>query len=168
MNVIQFCDKRPKISDQSYIAPNAQIIGDVQIDAQASIWFGSVIRGDVEKIVISSGTNVQDNCTIHVNRDNGPTIIGKNVTIGHNCLIHACKLKDFSFIGMSATVMDFAVVEKFGMLAAGSLLTSGKKISSRELWIGSPAKFSRSLTTEEINWIEESAKNYIELSKKYK
>lgn len=167
MNVINFLDHKPQISKYTFIASTALIIGQVKIGEKSGIWFGTVVRGDVESITIGSNTNIQDNSTVHVARDNGPTIIGDNVTIGHNCLIHACILHNNSFVGMSSTVMDFAVIEENAMLGACSMLTSGKIIPSGELWMGVPAKFKRKLTAEEIEHIQVSADNYSELAKEY-
>lgn len=167
MNVINFLDHKPQISKSSFIAPNAWIIGKVRIEENSSIWFGTIIRGDVESITIGKKTNIQDNSMVHVARKNGPTIIGNNVTIGHNCMIHACILRNNCFVGMSSTVMDFAVIEENSMLGACSLLTNGKKIPSGELWTGIPAKFKRKLNTKEIVHIQVSADNYSALAKKY-
>lgn len=167
MNIINFLIHKPQISESVFIAQNACVIGRVKIGSESSLWFGTVARGDVESITIGNNTNIQDNSTVHVARDNGPTYIGNNVTIGHNCLIHACILHDNCFVGMASTVMDFAVIEKNAMLGAGSVLTHGKVISSGELWIGVPAKFYRKLTPEEVMHIQTSADNYTKLAKEY-
>ncbi len=157
----------PKIHPSAYIAPGAMVVGDVEIGANASIWPGCVVRGDVNFIRIGEGTNVQDGTVIHVWRNGGPTIIGKGITIGHCVLLHACTLEDYCFIGMRATVMDFAVVESGAMVAAGALVTPKKRVPKGEIWGGNPAKLLRPLSDEERKFIPVSEANYIKLAKEY-
>jgi carbonic anhydrase/acetyltransferase-like protein (isoleucine patch superfamily) len=151
----------PTISDKAFIAPGAVVIGDVQIGADTGVWFGCVIRGDVNIIRIGERTNIQDGTVIHVTRKTGPTFIGSGVTIGHSSLLHACTLEDGCFIGMRATVMDGAVVESGAWVAAGALVTPGKRIPAGQLWAGSPAKFFRNLTDDDKAFIPVSAENYV-------
>lgn len=151
----------PKIADTAFIAPTASIIGDVTIGEKVGVWFNCVIRGDVASVSIGDRSNIQDGTVIHVSRYNGPTVIGAGVTVGHKALLHACRLEDGSFVGMGATVMDNAVVESGGMVAAGALITPGKRVKSGQLWAGSPAKFFRDMTPEEIAFIKESEENYV-------
>lgn len=158
----------PKIADDAFIADDAVIIGDVEIASKASIWYGTVVRGDVNYIRIGAGTNIQDNSTIHVSRFDGPTIIGEGVTVGHKVLLHACKIHDHSFIGMCSILLDNSVVEEHGMLAAGSMLTPGKVVKSDEMWAGSPAKLFRSMKQDEIDYIYTSEENYIQLAMQHK
>ncbi len=158
----------PKIDDSAFIAEDAVIIGDVEIGAEASIWYGCVIRGDVNYIRIGAGTNIQDNTTIHVGRNHGPTIIGEGVTVGHKALLHACRLHDECFIGMGAQLLDYSVVERHAMVAAGSLLTAKKTVQSGEIWAGNPAKFFRLMHPEEIEDIAGSKERYIKLAAEYK
>lgn len=158
----------PKIHPDAWIAPGAVVIGDVEIGAFTNVWFGCVIRGDVNTIRIGERTNIQDGTVVHVTRKTGPTMIGSGITIGHSALIHAATLEDGCFIGMHATVMDGAVVKSGGMLAAGALLTPNKTIESGELWAGNPAKLFRPLKPEEAAFIPVSAKNYVELAEEYK
>jgi carbonic anhydrase/acetyltransferase-like protein (isoleucine patch superfamily) len=157
----------PTISPQAFIAPGAAVIGDVEIGADSGVWFGCVIRGDVNIIRIGSRTNIQDGTVIHVTRETGPTHIGSNVTIGHSVLLHACTLEDDSFVGMHATVMDGAVVESGAMVAAGALVTPGKRIPKGQIWAGNPAKFFRVLTKEEQEFIPISADNYVKHAREY-
>src|SRR5579872_4659787 len=124
----------PTISPQAFVAPGAAVVGDVQIGADSGIWFGCVVRGDVNIVRIGRRTNVQDGTVIHVTRRTGPTIIGDGVTIGHSALLHACTLHDHCFVGMRATIMDGAVVESGGWLAAGALLTPNKRVPRGQLW----------------------------------
>lgn len=155
------------ISDKAFIAPGAAVIGDVHIGADTGVWFGCVIRGDVQSIRIGERTNIQDGTVIHVTRDTGPTTIGSGVTIGHSALLHACTLEDNCFIGMRATVMDGAVVESGAMVAAGALVTPGKRVLSGQLWAGSPARYFRDLTIEEKAFFPVSAENYVRHAREY-
>lgn len=157
----------PTIHPDAWIAPGAVVIGDVHIGKDSNIWFGCVIRGDVNSIRIGERTNIQDNCVVHVTRGTGPTTIGSGITIGHAAVLHACNLQDDCFIGMSATVMDHATVQSGAMVAAGALVTYGKTIENGHLWAGNPAKYFRDLKEEEAAFIPQSAKNYVELSKEY-
>jgi len=151
----------PRISEKAFVAPGAVVVGDVEIGPDVGIWFGCVIRGDVNHIRIGARTNVQDGTVIHVTRKTGPTIIGEGVTIGHSVLLHACQLQDNCFIGMRATIMDDVVVESGAMVAAGALVTPGKRIPAGELWAGSPAKFFRKLSADDIAFFPVSAQNYV-------
>lgn len=157
----------PTISPKAFIAPGAVVIGDVHIGASTGVWFGSVIRGDVNIIRIGERTNIQDGTVIHVTRNTGPTIIGSGITIGHSALLHACTLEDECFIGMHATVMDGVVVESGAMVAAGALITPGKRVPKGQLWAGNPAKYFRDLKPEEAAFIRISAENYIKHAEEY-
>lgn len=150
----------PKIHPKAFIAPGSSVIGDITIGENSSIWFGCVVRGDVAPITIGKNSNIQDGSIIHVSRDGGKTTVGDNVTIGHRAILHGCHLIDACFIGMGATVMDDVIVETGAMVAAGSLVTNGKCIRAGELWAGTPAKFFRKLTQEEVAFIMVSADNY--------
>jgi carbonic anhydrase/acetyltransferase-like protein (isoleucine patch superfamily) len=158
----------PSIDKSAFIAPGAVVIGDVHIGAETNVWFGCVIRGDVHRIRIGARTNIQDGTIVHVTRDTGPTHIGSNVTIGHSVLLHACTLEDDCFVGMRATIMDGAVVEKGAWVAAGALVTPGKRIPKGQVWAGNPAKFFRPLKPEEQAFIAESADNYVRLGQEYR
>jgi carbonic anhydrase/acetyltransferase-like protein (isoleucine patch superfamily) len=158
----------PTIAADVFLAQGACIVGDVTIGALSTIWFNCVIRGDVEPVTIGERTNIQDGTVIHVTRNGWPTRIGSEVTIGHRALLHACTIHDRAFIGMGAIILDGAVVESEGMLAAGALLTSGKTVRTGELWAGSPAKFMRLLTEEERRHTRVSADNYVLHGKEYR
>lgn len=151
----------PRICERAFVAPGAAVIGDVEIGAESGIWFGTVIRGDVNYIRIGERTNIQDGTVIHVTRKTGPTIIGSGVTVGHSVLMHACTLQDNCFVGMRATIMDGVVVESGAMVAAGALVTPNKHIPSGQLWAGSPARYFRDLSPEEIDFFPVSAENYV-------
>ncbi|MCH2546467.1 MAG: gamma carbonic anhydrase family protein [Alphaproteobacteria bacterium] len=165
--ILPYKGKSPKIAPSAFIAPGAVIIGDVEIGEDTNIWFGCVIRGDINSIRIGNNTNVQDGTVVHVTHEVAPTYIGSNVTIGHKAIIHGCTLEDGSFVGMGATVMDKAIIKSEGMLAAGALLTPGKQVRGGELWAGSPAKFFRDLTREETQYIYVSAQHYVDLGQNY-
>jgi gamma-carbonic anhydrase len=168
MIILPYKNKIPNIDKNAFIASTANIIGDVTIGEYSNIWFNTVIRGDVAKIVIGKNTNIQDSTVIHVGSDGGDTIIGDNVTIGHKCLIHAANLHDNCFIGMGAIIMDGAIIEEGAWVAAGALVTNNKIVKSGQIWAGSPAKYFRDLTAAESKHILESAQNYVTLSKDYK
>ena len=163
-----FKGKNPVIDETAFIAENAFIIGDVTIGRDAGIWFGCILRGDVNDIKIGERTNIQDGTVIHVSSTTQGTYIGDDVTIGHMALIHACTIGDRAFIGMQACVMDDAKIENEAMVAAGALVTSGKIIPSRQLWAGRPAKYVRDLRDDEIEFLKFSAERYVRLSKDYK
>ncbi|TAL04337.1 MAG: gamma carbonic anhydrase family protein [Rhodospirillaceae bacterium] len=164
----------PRIAADAFIAPNATIIGDVEIGAQSSIWFNVVVRGDVSHIRIGARTNLQDNTVVHVTSAGGkggasvPTIIGNDVLVGHGAIIHACTIEDGSFIGLAATVLDGAVVESKGMVAAGAVVSPGKRVPSGELWAGTPAKFMRKLTDADFAHIKRGTSNYVEVGNLYR
>jgi len=168
-------NRRPVIAADAFIAPNAVIIGDVEIGPGSSIWFGCVLRGDSNSIRIGARTNIQDGTIIHVNhqKDGGRgahgccTVVGDDVTVGHMALIHACRLENGAFVGMKACVMDGAVVEENAMVAAGALLTPNKRVRSGELWAGSPARLMRQLTQPELEEFREIAQHYCELGASY-
>lgn len=157
----------PKIASSAFVAENAVIIGDVEIGEECGIWYNCVLRGDVNDIKIGARTNIQDGTVIHVSSTTQGTYIGDDVTIGHMALIHACTIGNRAFIGMKACVMDDAIVEDEAMVAAGALVTSGKRVPKHQLWAGSPAKYMRDLTPEEIKFLQFSADRYVKLAKTY-
>lgn len=171
--IIPFKGKAPKIAPDAFIAPTATIIGDVEIGPGASIWFGCILRGDVNSIRVGRNTNLQDGTVVHVNSDRAgeggmPTFIGDGVVIGHAALIHACTIKDGAFIGMRATVMDQAIVESGAMVAGGATVTPGKIVKSGQLWAGYPAKYMRDLTDAELADIPWTAEHYRALGAHYR
>jgi gamma-carbonic anhydrase len=162
-----YLDKTPIIHPTVFLAEGSQIIGDVEIGEQSSIWFNAVIRGDVNYIRIGARTNIQDGCIFHVSRKTYPLIVGDDVTVGHNVTLHACNIKARCLIGMGATVMDGTEVGEDSIVGAGALVTSKTKIPPRSLVLGSPAKVKRELTDDEVRGIKESAIHYIEDVKNY-
>jgi gamma-carbonic anhydrase len=171
----------PKIDPTAFIAPGAVIIGDVEIGAESSIWFGCVVRGDVNKIRIGKRTNIQDGTVIHVASGEQPasgtskipaggypTLIGDDVTVGHMTLLHACIVESNAFVGMKSALMDGAKIESWGMLAAGALLTQGKTVKSGELWAGNPAKFWRTLSESDRSQFALRAGQYVAFGRDYR
>lgn len=154
----------PKLGEGTFVFNGAQIVGDVEIGAGASVWHNCVLRGDVNHIRVGKRTNIQDGTVIHVSTHTFPTIIGDDVLIAHMAMLHGCTLKDNAFVGMGAIVMDDTVIEPDGMLAAGAMLTPGKTIKSGELWAGRPAKFMRKLTAAEIEKNRSMAEHYRRLA----
>ncbi|HYD29771.1 MAG TPA: gamma carbonic anhydrase family protein [Azospirillaceae bacterium] len=166
--ILPYQGKMPKIHPSAFIAPTAVIIGDVEIGEDTGIWFGCVIRGDVNEIRIGACTNIQDGTVIHVASKGQGTYIGDGITVGHMALLHACTVESDSFIGMKACVMDGACVEAKAMVAAGALVTPGKRVKTGQLWAGNPAKFLRELREEELAYFPISAEHYAELGRNYK
>ena len=171
----KFKDFEPKIAKDVFIANSADIIGDVEIGEDSSIWHGVVIRGDVHFIRIGKRTSIQDLSMIHVTHykkerkigDGYPTIIGDDVTVGHRVMLHGCTIEDACLIGMSATILDGAVIGKESIVGAGALVTKNKVFPPRSLILGSPAKVVRSLTDEEVAELYASAKRYVGFKNEY-
>lgn len=158
----------PKIADDVFLAPGAQVIGDVEIGAGSSVWFNSVLRGDVCHIRIGRRSNLQDGTVVHVTTDRFPTLVGDDVLIGHHVTLHGCEIQDWGFVGMNAVIMDQCVVETGAMVAAGAFLPPGKVARKGELWAGWPAKCVRELTDQERRMIENGAPHYAELAAEYR
>lgn len=156
----------PKIDDSCFIAPSADIIGDVEIGEQSSVWFQVVIRGDVNYIRIGKRTNIQDGSVLHVTRNKppmkgAPLILGDDITLGHRVTLHGCTLKNRILVGMGAVILDGAVIDDDSIVAAGALVTKDKVFPPKSLIQGSPAKVARELTPEEIAFLKISATNYV-------
>ncbi len=166
--ILPYRGVRPKIADDAFIAPGAVVIGDVEVGPGANIWFGCILRGDVNTIRLGARANVQDGTIVHVNGGDGPTFIGAGVVIGHKCLIHACTLEDGAFVGMGAAVIDNAVVEGGAMVAAGALVTPRKRVPRGQLWAGRPARYARDLTPEEIEHAAAIVGRYHALAAEYR
>jgi gamma-carbonic anhydrase len=164
MPLLPFNGHSPRLAPDAWVAPGAQVIGDVEIGAGASIWYNVVIRGDVMPIRIGARSNIQDGSVLHVTRKLAATTIGEDVLVGHMALIHGCTLMDRSFVGLGAIVMDGCVIEPEGMLGAGALLSPGKRVRARELWLGRPAKFVRLLDDAEVARNAAGAASYVELA----
>jgi carbonic anhydrase/acetyltransferase-like protein (isoleucine patch superfamily) len=167
MPVLTFNSKKPKISQDCFLAPSSTVIGDVEIGSCSSIWFGTILRGDVMQIRIGSETNIQDNSVIHVTTNKNPTLVGNEVTVGHSVTLHGCTVKDHVLVGIGSIVMDQSEIEEWSILAAGSVVKPGTKIPSGKMWGGLPAKEIRDINEGEKRWIEDLARNYVKLSRQY-
>lgn len=166
--IYEFLNRSPQFNETVFIAPSADIIGDVTIGTDSSVWFNVTIRGDVNRIIIGNRSNVQDNTSIHVMHGDGPTHIGDDVTIGHNAMIHGCTIQDRVLIGIHATVLDKAVIRPDVIVAAGSLVPPGKTLESGYLYMGSPVKKARKLSDEERASIKEYSANYVKYQRTYR
>lgn len=165
--IIPFKNIEPKIHSTAFIAHDADVIGDVEIGEDASVWFGSLIRGDVNYIRIGAKTNIQDQTIIHVSSKGLPTIVEEEVTVGHRVTLHACHVERRCLIGIGAVLMDGVRVGRESLVGAGTLLTPGTQIPPRSLVIGSPGRVKRELTDDEIAYLDHSWRNYVELKSHY-
>ncbi|MCP4584068.1 MAG: gamma carbonic anhydrase family protein [candidate division Zixibacteria bacterium] len=166
--IIPYAEKRPQIDQSCFIAENTVIVGDVKIEADSSVWFGAVIRGDIHSIRIGRFTNIQDNMVIHVTHDKYPTFVGNYVTGGHGAILHGCTVKDKCIIGMGALILDDSVIGEETIVAAGSVVKEHENIPSGVLVAGNPASIKRKLSDRERRAIKQSALNYSNYIKGYK
>jgi carbonic anhydrase/acetyltransferase-like protein (isoleucine patch superfamily) len=172
VDIISFRGNTPRIDPTAWIAPGCRIIGDVEIGPDTSIWYNSVLRGDVNAIRVGARTNIQDGSIIHCDSGGAdgagyPTIIGEDVLIGHMAVVHGTTLMAGSFVGIGAITMDGTVIESGGMLAAGAILTPRKRISENELWGGRPAKLMRALIEDEQARNRFAVEHYQELAREH-
>ncbi|HEX9655985.1 MAG TPA: gamma carbonic anhydrase family protein [Bacteroidota bacterium] len=166
MSLISYGQKSPKIHSSVFIAEGAIVIGDVLISPHASVWYQSVLRGDINSVQIGERTNVQDGCVLHVTQ-NHPVIVGDDVTIGHRTIVHGCKIGDCALIGMGAIVLDGAVVGKNALIAAGAVVKEGFTVPERTLVAGIPARIMRELTNKEVEHIRQSAVHYVDYAAQF-
>ncbi|PKL27903.1 MAG: gamma carbonic anhydrase family protein [Spirochaetae bacterium HGW-Spirochaetae-2] len=164
--IVPYRDHQPDIEQAAYIAPSADIVGNVVLGAECTIWFNATVRGDMARITIGGGTNIQDNAVVHVN-DGMPTVIGEAVTVGHGAIIHACTIGNRCLVGMGAIILDEAVIGEECLVAAGALVPPRKQFPPRSLIVGSPAKVARSLTDREVTDLQENARHYVQYGKEY-
>jgi len=163
--------KRPRIHSSAFIAPGCRIIGDVEIGADASIWYNCVIRADVNRIVVGARTNIQDGTVVHCDSpkpgapDGFPALIGEEVLIGHMAMVHGCVLHDRAFVGLGSIVMDGCIIESDGMIGAGAMLTPGKTIGARQLWLGRPAKYARDLDDDALAGHRAGVRGYVQVAR---
>ena len=158
----------PSIDDSVFIAPTATIIGDTHIGEDSGIWFGCVVRGDVNEIRIGKRTNIQDLTMIHCAERGQGTYLGDDITVGHSAVLHACTVEDNAFIGIQSCVMDDCIIEKGAMVAAGALVTPGKIVKANEVWAGSPAKKLRDINEKDLEFFEVNRKRYVRLAHEYR
>jgi len=156
----------PRVAENVFIAPGARVIGRVEIGEWASVWFNTVIRGDVNEVKIGPRTNIQDGCTLHEEED-APLIIGEGVTVGHNVILHGCTIGRGVLIGMGAIILNKAVIGENAVVAAGSLVVPGQEIPAGHLAMGSPAKIIRALAPEEIEQFQQAAGKYLRRAREY-
>jgi carbonic anhydrase/acetyltransferase-like protein (isoleucine patch superfamily) len=166
--IVPFQGIYPKIHESVFIADGAQIIGDVEIGKESSIWFNAVIRGDVHFIRIGERTNIQDNCTLHVTHKQYPLIIGSDVTIGHGAIVHGATVGNCCLIGMGARVLDGATIHHHAFVAAGALVLEHFEVPEGTLVAGVPARVKRQLSAEERRTLEDSARNYLNYVQQYR
>ena len=171
--MLSFGGRTPLVDPTAFVAPGARLIGDIEIGPEASIWYNCVLRGDVNRIRIGARTNIQDGTVLHVDsprpdRPEGhPTIIGEEVLIGHMAMVHGCILRDRAFVGLGSIVMDGCEIESDAMLAAGAMLTPGKRIPSGQLWTGRPAKYVRDLSEADLQGMRAGVAHYVELARRH-
>ena len=163
-----FDGKTPDIGKGVFLAETCSVIGDVVIGEESSIWYGTVVRGDVMPIRIGARTSIQDNAVIHVTSDFSGTNIGSDCTVGHSAIIHACTVEDFCLIGMGSIILDGARIGRGSLVGAGALVTPGTDIPPGSLVIGSPAKVKRPINDKEREQIAYGAQHYVELSRRYR
>ncbi len=164
--IYEYQGKRPRIGQRVFIAPTASVIGDVELGDDVSVWFGAVLRGDKGRIVVGRGANIQDNAVLHANPSHS-TFIGEEVTIGHGALLEGCVIEPGAVIGMGAVILPEVLVGEQAMVAAGSVLTPGTRISTRTLAAGSPAQMKKELSGAALRSVEVSAKSYLALKDEY-
>jgi carbonic anhydrase/acetyltransferase-like protein (isoleucine patch superfamily) len=168
-NIYRFMYEQPKIGQRVYISEQASVSGAVELGDDVSIWPMAVIRGDVNRISIGSGCNIQDGAVLHVTHEGpwtplgGALNLGEDITIGHGAILHACTIGDRCLVGMGAIVMDDVILEDECMIAAGAVVTPGTVVPSRTLWKGNPARLSRALTDDQVAYLHYGAKHYVRL-----
>ena len=167
MAIYQLDDLTPAIHETAWVADSAQVLGNVRLAEDSSIWFGVVIRGDMDAISVGRGTNIQDNSVLHA--DHGvPLTIGDNVSVGHQVMLHGCTIGDGSLIGIQAVILNGAKIGKNCLVGAGSLITEGKEFADNSMIFGSPAKAVRQLSAEQIEGLKMISDHYIENARRYR
>ena len=167
MSLYQLDDLSPRLADTAWVADSAQVMGNVELAADTSVWFGAVLRGDTEVIRVGRGSNIQDNSVVHA--DIGfPVTIGENVTIGHQVMLHGCSIGDGSLIGIQAVVLNGAKIGKHCLVGAGALVTEGQEFPDGSMIFGSPAKLVRQLTPEQVAGLDRSAEHYVENARRFR
>ena len=167
MAIYQLENLTPSVHESAWVADSARVIGDVELGADSSVWFGVVIRGDTEHITVGRGSNIQDNSVLHA--DQGvPLVIGENVTVGHQVMLHGCTIGDGSLIGIAAVVLNGARIGKNCLVGAGSLITEGKEFPDGSMIFGSPAKAVKQLSSQQVVDLKLVAEHYVNNAKRYK
>ncbi len=163
---LPFMGRTPEVHETAWIAENAALIGRVRVHADASVWFGAVLRGDIDEIVLGAGSNLQDTVVVHTELGS-PAIVGEGVSVGHGAVLHGCMIEDGCLIGMNATVLTGAVVGRDSLVAAGSVVLEGISIPPRSLVAGVPGRVRRQLTQEEVGGLHGNAARYVTRAKAY-
>lgn len=163
-----FAERAPSVDPRAVVFAAATVVGRVRIGAGSSVWFGAVVRGDVEDVTIGERTNVQDRAVVHVTTDRFATRIGDEVTVGHAAVLHGCSIADRVLVGIGAIVLDGAEIGSECMIGAGALVTPGTRIPSGQLALGSPARVARPLRPAELEHLRRSAANYVTLAARYR
>jgi carbonic anhydrase/acetyltransferase-like protein (isoleucine patch superfamily) len=158
----------PRIDPSVFLATGCVVVGDVELGVGASIWFGAVVRGDVNSVHIGARTNIQDQAVVHVTGGSHPTWIGEDVTVGHQAVLHGCTVKDRCLIGIGAIVLDGAVVGEEAIVGAGALVPPGMVVPPRSLVMGSPARVKRTLTDVDVEGLRSSARRYVDCAARYR
>ena len=167
MSLYQLDDLSPRLADTAWVADSAQVMGNVELAAETSVWFGAVLRGDTEVIRVGRGSNIQEHSVVHA--DVGfPVSIGENVTVGHQVMLHGCSIGDGSLIGIQAVVLNGAKIGKHCLVGAGALVTEGKQFPDGSMIIGAPAKVVRQLTPEQMAELDRSAEHYVENARRFR
>lgn len=166
MIVLPFREKEPKLGKGAFVAPNAAVIGDVEIGEDSSVWFGTVVRGDLAPIRIGARTNIQDNCVLHVDADE-PVSIADEVTIGHSAIVHGCTIGRGALIGMGSRILGGAVVGEYSLVGAGAVVSEGMVIPPRTLVLGIPARAKRPLTDDDLARLDLGWQHYVEYKEEY-
>ncbi len=167
MIVLPYEGKQPKFGARVFVADNASIIGDVELAEDVSIWFGVVLRGDIHHIRVGARSNIQDNSVLHVEHETGPAVIGEQVTIGHSATVHGCTVGNGALIGIGATVLSHSVIGESALIGAGAVVPEGMAVPPRTLVLGVPGRVKRDLTTEELERLDRSWKNYVDYKNRY-
>ena len=167
MAIYQLDDLKPTVADSAWVADSAQVMGDVTLGADSSVWFGAIIRGDMDTITVGAGSNIQDGSILHADH-NMPLTIGENVTVGHQVMLHGCTIGDGSLIGIQAVVLNGAKIGKNCLVGAGALVTEGKEFPDGCMILGSPAKAVRQLSEAQLEGLKMSAQHYIDNARRYK
>jgi carbonic anhydrase/acetyltransferase-like protein (isoleucine patch superfamily) len=163
-----FRGKTPRVAGDAFVAQSAEVIGDVVIGERSSIWYGAVLRGDVEGIRIGSETSIQDNTVIHVDSSGFSTVVGDRVTVGHSVVLHGCRIGNDALIGIGSIVLNGAEVGEGAMIGAGSLVTPGTKVPAGMLALGSPARVKRPVTEEERSHARQGVAHYVQLAREHR
>ncbi|MBK5258946.1 MAG: gamma carbonic anhydrase family protein [Thermoanaerobaculia bacterium] len=167
MIVLPYGEKKPRLGSRVFVAQNATLIGDVELGDDVSIWFGTVLRGDIHLIRVGARTNIQDNCVLHVEHGTGAAILGDEVTVGHGAVVHGCTVENGALIGIGARVLSHAVIGAQALIGAGAVVQEGMHIPPRTLAVGVPARVKRELTADELARLDGSWKHYVSYKDEY-